>query len=84
MTEGLIFTYLMGTFIALIGTTLSRTRIGFRTRCIIAATFVLWLPISAFGVLLALAYAFWNNSTVTEGLDIIFEKSIFKIVINML
>ena len=73
MTEGLIFAYLMGTFVTLIGTTLSRTEIGFRTRCIIAATHVLWVPILGLGVLLALVYAFWNNSTITKGLEVIFD-----------
>ena len=73
MTEGLIFAYLMGTFITLIGTTLSRTEIGFRTRCFIAATYVLWVPMLGLGVLLAVAYAFWNNSTITEGLKVIFD-----------
>ena len=45
MVGPLVFSFIMGFLLTLLGTTLNRERRGLRTRCLIAGTWFLWLPI---------------------------------------
>lgn len=85
MVGPLVFSFILGFLLTLLGTTLNWRKRGFRTRCLISGIWFLWIPILALGFILSIICAFWHDSTLEEGLEVIFkEKSIFEKVVNML